>query len=1453
MQWSFAGNNTDGFTVSHTSGNTTYYLVSTNAAQGISVSTSSTTIKWTASIDDTYGMLLRGSDGGTRNLAVYNSGSWRYYATGSNYTGKLRLYKKATGATTYSNYSLVCDEPCALIGITLNTSGVTTAFTTGDAFSSTGLVVTANYSNCSSATVTPTSISTPDMSTAGTKTVEVSYTENGVTKTADYTITVSAPVSHTITLSGNGNVTGGTFTASPVSATAGTAITLTATPATGYRFVSWSVTQGSTPVQVSNNQFTMPAGDVTVSATFEAIPQYTIRFFNNGSQIGSNQSVYEGATPNVPADPDAPCDGYEFAGWWTSTLAANNTTAQTWVTDFTVSKAQDYYAVFEHTVTSGGSGSVTESITFSDKYSEDTSVEDTKISIGTNSSVTFTKRSDGTDTKYYASGTSVRWYGGGTCVIESSGDNISQIDFTFGSSDGSNTISANVGSYSSGKWEGNASSVTFTQSGTSGNRRISGISVKMGSSGSSTTYYTSSPECVTPCTKLETPAVAAVAGNEQITLTWADVEGADHYTVAIGTGAGYTTECGSVATVGEITHSGTTNTCVITGLTNGLAYTTTVVAHASDSSCDSDADEDTTTPLECNPWDDPTVSWSTYSLSTTGTTTATLTVTGTEHGTRTYESSDAGVLTVAADGTVTAQGAGTATVTVLWTAADGYCEKSMVSDLFTVSGQLTITFNANDGTDEPATKTQTVTYNVETTLDANAFTRTGYTFAGWNTQANGQGTAYADEAQVTLTSSITLFAMWQINSHNVSYTIDPSDKATVQVNGSATTPQSFAYGTSVTVAITPDDAYEITSVTATDVTLEGSGDTRTFTMPDNDVAISITLTAKPTHTVTWSVNGSTTTATYYAGQAITFPETAEGCDDKVFVGWCATTVAETDNEPTFVTAATMGDNDITYYAVFATATTTTGGGASSVVDELTLESTGVSSGSTTYSDWSGVTGTSGAVYAGQSAGDKESIQLRSKNSNSGIITTTSGGKATKVTVVWNSNTDDTRIINVYGKNSAYSAASDLYGDNAGTLIGTIAKSETELTISDNYEYIGIRSASGALYLDKVSITWTTGSGSTTTYSGYTTSCETMSDPVDVILTVMLNGNYYAMTAAVGATEIPAQPYFYESVDETETYYYKGNTPLSNITWRIATYKGSYYIKNAQGKYLTVSGENISMGDEPFAWSKSGGQLVTASGTGLCYNANRGTFVVSEPGSDMSESGISSSVTDVAVEGMNWQQASVYARENLNQGHFVTICLPYTICQEFLDGVKAVYNVSSKVMTGGKVSNVVLMPWKGLLMAGTPYVVEMDKSADATITLQAWYGHEETYTDDQLVRYTTGLVGNLGVNKIYVPEGCYGLSNNLLRLVTKDAKASIGQYKAYFDLKDVEEATTIPIALGCKLMDTADGENVVTVVDEAEGKPAGINWNEPVYNILGIRVGRDASGVLIQNGIKFIVP
>lgn len=124
---------------------------------------------------------------------------------------------------------------------------------------------------------------------------------------------------------------------------------------------------------------------------------------------------------------------------------------------------------------------------------------------------------------------------------------------------------------------------------------------------------------------------------------------------------------------------------------------------------------------------------------------------------------------------------------------------------------------------------------------------------------------------------------------------------------------------------------------------------------------------------------------------------------------------------------------------------------------------------TTYTNFSGVTFTSDAVYAGNSALDNgTNIQLRSSNSNSGIVTTTSGGKIKSITITVARGTNE---IEVYVKNSAYSSASDLYNNSTrGTRLGRYSTSTT-INVTDDYEYLGIRSRNGAIYLSSIDVVW----------------------------------------------------------------------------------------------------------------------------------------------------------------------------------------------------------------------------------------------------------------------------------------------------------------------------------------------------------------------------------------------
>ena len=125
------------------------------------------------------------------------------------------------------------------------------------------------------------------------------------------------------------------------------------------------------------------------------------------------------------------------------------------------------------------------------------------------------------------------------------------------------------------------------------------------------------------------------------------------------------------------------------------------------------------------------------------------------------------------------------------TAADGtgtpYEDREQVNNLTAKNGdrvtlyaqwtanEYTVTFDPNGG--EGIISSQSFTYDTDQKLTGNGFTRTGYTFDGWNTAADGTGTPYKDGQQVrNLTTepngTVTLYAQWTVNTYTVTLNLN---------------------------------------------------------------------------------------------------------------------------------------------------------------------------------------------------------------------------------------------------------------------------------------------------------------------------------------------------------------------------------------------------------------------------------------------------------------------------------------------------------------------------------------------------------------------------------------------------------------------------------------------------------------------------------------------------------
>ena len=257
-----------------------------------------------------------------------------------------------------------------------------------------------------------------------------------------------------------------------------------------------------------------------------------------------------------------------------------------------------------------------------------------------------------------------------------------------------------------------------------------------------------------------------------------------------------------------------------------------------------------------------------------------VTVTETVHGTASYESDDTDVLTVASDGKITGKKAGSATVTISWAGADGYCAYETTVDVM-VNGTITVTYNKNDGSLTPATTSQNATSNSAFKLNANSFSRTGYTFQGWATTPSGEKEYNNSQADVEFAEDITLYAVWSINSHAVTLT-QPTGN-TIEATGAANL-ASVAYGTSITLSTTENDGYVFTGWSATGVSLANTNPV-VFSMPDNDVTVTATystyswIAADPRYTVTTAPKISYTKVEKFSTAGVVIKENFKRSDD----------------------------------------------------------------------------------------------------------------------------------------------------------------------------------------------------------------------------------------------------------------------------------------------------------------------------------------------------------------------------------------------------------------------------------------------------------------------------------------------------------------------------------------------------------------------------------------------
>ena len=179
---------------------------------------------------------------------------------------------------------------------------------------------------------------------------------------------------------------------------------------------------------------------------------------------------------------------------------------------------------------------------------------------------------------------------------------------------------------------------------------------------------------------------------------------------------------------------------------------------------------------------------------------------------------------------------GSANTVTFTAAANGRFNKIVVT--YTSGGSQsdtwTVTYNTNGAT-SGTVPTDDTEYDADNNMvtvlgNTGSLAKTGYTFDGWNTKADGTGDDYAAGDKFTISANTTLYAKWEANTYDVilpatdtygTYTMDKSNPV--------------AYGTEVTLTYTPAAGYENYAATWSVNGTAISGNK--FTMPNEAVTI----------------------------------------------------------------------------------------------------------------------------------------------------------------------------------------------------------------------------------------------------------------------------------------------------------------------------------------------------------------------------------------------------------------------------------------------------------------------------------------------------------------------------------------------------------------------------------------------------------------------------------------
>ena len=391
------------------------------------------------------------------------------------------------------------------------------------------------------------------------------------------------------------------------------------------------------------------------------------------------------------------------------------------------------------------------------------------------------------------------------------------------------------------------------------------------------------------------------------------------------------------------------------------------------------------------------------------------------------------------------------------------------------------TVNLNPGTGGTGTQMTAMTGTAATVkLNANTYSRTGYTFNGWNTAADGTGSSsYTNQGTVRLTvdnQTVTLYAQWSVITYAITYLPGPDGSSTSSA-------QTLSYGGSVTLKDASAGFTRIGYSIAGWTTSSVSGAAKTNDLGSTYSTLSA-ITLYPVWTagvyaITFDGQGATTAAsggstTYTAATAIaSIPTTAPLRSGYTFGGWFTASTGGTQvTNGGYTPSSPYGA--ITIYARWSAITT------NAITYDGQGATTAASGGSTTYTTAAAVASipTTAPLRTGYNFAGWFTASTGGTQVTNGSYTPSTPFGAITLYAQWNAITTNAITYNGQGATTAASGGSATYTTDAA-----ISSIPTSAPLRTGYTFGGwFTATTGGTQVTNGSYTPTSPYGAITLYA-----------------------------------------------------------------------------------------------------------------------------------------------------------------------------------------------------------------------------------------------------------------------------------------------------------------------------------------------------------------------------------